>query len=133
MAGQPTKYNKSVLAAANKYIDEYKTEYQHAIPSIAGLAVVLKVCRKTLYNWADNEKNKEFLYTLSRLATSQEFELLNSGLKGEFSPTITKLVLSNNHSYSEKAEAPQEEAPPIDIHFHVKEAVAEIKTTNAKS
>ena len=132
-AGQPTKYNKSILATANEYIDNYNSEYQHAIPSVAGLAVILKVCRKTIYNWAEDPKNTDFLYTLSRIATTQEFKLLNGGLIGDFNPQITKLALVN-HGYSDKPEDKDtEDAPPVEVHFHAKEAVAEIKTTNAKS
>ena len=131
--GAPTKYNKSKLKAAIKYIDDYKEKHGHAIPSVAGLAVVLGVCRKTVYSWSESEKNKDFLYTLSRIATNQEFHLLNGGLLGDFNPTITKLALAN-HGYSDRpAEKEDDDAPSVDIHFHVKDAVSEIKTTNAKS
>lgn len=133
MAGQPTKYNNSILEIANDYIDSYNDKYEHAIPSVAGLAVILKVSRTTIYNWSEEPENTEFLYTLSRIATNQEFKLLDGGLLGSFNPTITKLALAN-HGYSDKPpEQSDEDAPPVEVHFHVKDAVAEIKTTNAKS
>jgi len=72
------------------------------------------------------------LYTLSRIATNQEFRLLNGGLLGDFNPAITKLALAN-HGYSEKQDAPiEEESPPLAYTFNVKPAAKEIKTTNAK-
>lgn len=131
--GQPTKYNKAVQKIADAYLENYKEEYGHAVPSVAGLAVILKVCRRTIYNWAEDPKNTDFLHTLDRVATNQEFKLLNGGLLGDFNPSITKLALYN-HGYSEKQEiVTDEDSPPTEIHFHVKEAVADIKTTNAKS
>lgn len=131
--GTPTKYSASKLKTANAYIDDYNKKYGHAVPSVAGLAVILKVCRKTIYNWSEEPKNKDFLHTLSRIATNQEFKLLNGGLLGEFNPTITKLALAN-HGYSDKPELEtDEESPPLEYTFNVKPAKAEIKTTNAKS
>lgn len=130
--GRPTKYSPEMLEKAVDYVKNYE-EHDHVIPSIAGLAVVLGVCRKTIYSWADKEENADFLYTLGRIDTNQEFKLLNSGLSGDFNPTITKLALAN-HGYHEKpAEKELEDAPPVEINFHVKDAAAEIKVTNAKS
>ena len=131
--GRPTDYSKSALKVAIDYISSYKTKHEHEIPSVAGLAMVLEVSKKTLYNWADKPENKEFLHALERLATSQELKLLNGGLSGTYNSTITKLIL-HNHGYSDKQEViTEDESPPTEIHFHVKEAVADIKTTNAKS
>lgn len=132
-AGQPTKYNAAALKTAIAYIDNYNTKYEHAVPSVAGLAVILKVARTTIYNWSEDPKNAEFLYTLSRIATNQEFKLLNGGLLGEFNPTITKLMLAG-HGHSEKVDPEvDEESPPLQYTFNVKPAAKEIKTTNAKS
>jgi hypothetical protein len=131
--GRPTDYSKDALQTALGYITKYKSEYDHEIPSVAGLAMVLEVSKKTLYNWADREENIAFLHALERLATSQELKLLNGGLSGTYNSTITKLIL-HNHGYSDKQETIiDDESPPTEIHFHVKEAVADIKTTNAKS
>lgn len=131
-AGQPTKYSKAKLEKAIDYITNY-ADYEDVIPSVAGLAVVLEVSKKTLYNWAEVEENSEFLHALSRLATNQERRLLNGGLSGSYNPTITKLILTN-HGYSDKPreDIDDEDAPPLDINFDVKLPVSEIKTTNAK-
>lgn len=133
--GCPTKYSKDKLKTAIHYIENYKeSPYEDAVPTVAGLAVALKVSKKTVYNWADVPENTEFLHTVERLSTGQERNLVNGGLTGAFNPTITKLMM-HNHGYSEKNAQDNDEdneAPPVDIHFHVKEAVSEIKTTNAK-
>ena len=55
--GRPTKYTPELLAKAAEYIENYE-DAGDEIPSIAGLAVVLKVRRETLHVWA-NEKGKE--------------------------------------------------------------------------
>lgn len=132
-AGQPTKYNKQKLETTLDYIKNY-ADYEDVIPSVAGLAVVLEVSKKTLYNWAEVKENSQFLHALSRLATSQERRLLNGGLSGSYNPTITKLILTN-HGYTDrpKEDFDDEDAPPLDISFDVKPSVSEIKTTNAKS
>lgn len=131
--GRPTDYSQEKLDKALDYVENYQ-DYDHVIPSVAGLAVVLGVAKKTLYNWADVEENHEFLHALSRLSTSQELRLLNGGLSGSYNSTITKLILTN-HGYSEKPkeDVDDDESPSLDISFTVKQPVSDIKTTNAKS
>lgn len=96
--GRPTKYNDDIKAKAEEYINKF-AEHDHAIPSVVGLAVVLEVAEKTLYNWGD--KHPEFLQILERLNSKQHFTLVNGGLKGELNPSITKLVMGK-HGYHEK-------------------------------
>jgi len=98
---RPSEYNKEVLAIANEYLNNFNTKHQHVIPSIAGLAKVLKKSRDTLYDWAKHEDKKEFSNILRQIVSEQEFTLLNGGLSGEFNPAITKLVLGK-HGYSDK-------------------------------
>lgn len=98
--GRPTEYNEEVLKKAQDYVKHYVTNGD-VIPSIAGLAVHLGVAKNTLYNWAKEEKNIEFMHTLEEIAYRQENVTLNSGLKGVFNSTISKLVLAN-HGYHDK-------------------------------
>ena len=98
---RPSEYNDKVLEIANAYIDNFETEHKHSIPSIAGLAKVLKKNRDTLYQWAKEEDKEAFSDILRQIVSNQEFTLLNKGLSGEFNPAITKLVLGK-HGYSEK-------------------------------
>lgn len=130
--GQPTKYNAEMLEKANDYILNYGN-YDHVMPSVVGLAVLLGVSKKTIYNWANTEGNEEFLHALSILSTGQEFCLMNKGLKGEINPAITRLIMATNHGYSEKPKDDNDEvATPLSISFEVSPAKNEIKTTNAK-
>jgi hypothetical protein len=101
--GRPSEYNESILAEATAYLDNFNTQHEHAIPSIAGLAKVLKKNRDTLYQWAKEEDKKDFSDILRQIVSDQEFTLLNKGLKGEFNPAITKLVLGK-HGYHDKQE-----------------------------
>jgi len=114
--GAPTVYSAAKLKKAINYVSDYNTKYGHAIPSIAGLAVVLNVCRSTIYTWSKVDKNKEFLYTLGKIATNQEFQLLNNGLMGIFNPAITKLALAN-HGYigESQQDANQSQIRPMNI------------------
>ena len=97
--GRPTKLTEEIIKKAENYIAGDWEKLKHVMPSAVGLAKVIGVSKKTLYNWADN--NDEFLHILAELNTEQEFTLLNKGLTGEFNTAITKLVLTK-HDYSDK-------------------------------
>ena len=97
--GRPTKLTEKIIKQAENYIAGDWEKLKHVMPSAVGLAKVIGVSKKTLYNWADN--NDEFLHILAELNTEQEFTLLNKGLTGEFNTAITKLVLTK-HDYSDK-------------------------------
>lgn len=97
--GRPTKLTDDIVKQAENYIAGDWETLDHVMPSAVGLAKVIGVSKKTLYNWADS--NDEFLHILAELNTEQEFTLLNKGLTGEFNTAITKLVLTK-HDYSDK-------------------------------
>ena len=97
--GRPTKLTDDIVKQAENYIAGDWETLDHVMPSAVGLAKVIGVSKKTLYNWADS--NEEFLHILAELNTEQEFTLLNKGLTGEFNTAITKLVLTK-HDYSDK-------------------------------
>jgi hypothetical protein len=99
--GRPTLYNQAMLDKANLYIDKHFELAEDVVPSIAGLCCFLDVNKSSLYNWA--EQYKEFFNTLEKIEKKQERLLLSKGLTGVFTPTITKLMLSN-HGYREKQE-----------------------------
>lgn len=102
---RPTKYNKELLAKAKDYLVNYD-QYDHAIPSEAGLSDVLGVTRETLNQWSKDEEKKEFSDTLRKIKNKQELVTVNKGLKGDFNAAITKLIL-HNHGYSDKQEVEQ--------------------------
>jgi putative ribosome biogenesis GTPase RsgA len=97
--GRPTKLTEEIIKQAENYIAGDWEKLKHVMPSAVGLAKVIGVSKKTIYNWADN--NDDFLHILAELNTEQEFTLLNNGLTGEFNTAITKLVLTK-HDYSDK-------------------------------
>lgn len=95
---RPTKYNSKLVEKARNYLDDYQ-QYEHVIPSTAGLAVVLGVSRETLYAWG--REKTEFSDILCNIQAKQESVLINNGLQGTFNSAITKLVLGK-HGYHEK-------------------------------
>jgi len=98
--GAPTKYTPEIIQAALDYIEDYDEVHKHAIPSVQGMAIVLKVNESTLWAWGRDE-TKEFSHILKQCKSKQHFTLINQGLKGEFNSNITKLVLGK-HGYHDK-------------------------------
>lgn len=110
--GRPLEYDKSFVDKAKEYLDScqdeeveqekrenfvtYKTKAK--LPTKGGLAVYLDVSRDTLYDWAS--KYQEFSYIMEKLGAIQEERLINSGLSGDYNPTISKVLLTK-HGYRE--------------------------------
>jgi hypothetical protein len=109
---RPTKQTPEIIEAAKAYLDNYEGAGD-AIPSIAGLAVALKVSRSTLYLWAE-DKDSEFSDISSELFAKQEQTLLSKGLTGDFNSTITKLILTK-HNYSDKQELSGADGGPVQV------------------
>ena len=103
MAGRPTKYNDKILEVAEDYLKNYNKEYKHLVPSIAGLSLVLKVGRATLYKWAEKEENSEFRDILEDIKKTQYLVTLHGGLGGDFNASIAKLLLGK-HGLTEKTQ-----------------------------
>lgn len=100
--GRPSKYTPKMVELARDYLTTYKTKHNHEIPSIVGMAVVLKVGKSTLYDWS-NEEDNEFSDILSECMDHQQLKLINGGLSGALNANITKLVLGK-HGYSDKVD-----------------------------
>ncbi|EMJ9774555.1 DNA-packaging protein [Morganella morganii] len=104
--GCPSKLTDELIAKAKDYLyGGYKEHENSVIPSIAGMACYLGIARSTVYEYAkqDSDLGREFSDTLEGVMAMQELKLINSGLSGEFNPTITKLMMAN-HGYTEKQE-----------------------------
>lgn len=117
---RPTKYDESLIEEGYKYLAECVTTYEDYVkssgekgetyqrivkpnvPTMPGLAVRLKVNKSTLYEWA--KKNPKFSDLLDDIVEKQEEMLLQGGLSGDYSPVITKLILSARHEYREKSD-----------------------------
>ena len=104
MVGRPTKYSKKILKQAKDYVENFKS-YGDVIPTIEGLALVLKVNRDTIYEWRKNYS--EFSDTLEQLINKQVKILINAGLLGKINTAIAKLLLAKQ-GYSEKMEIQEE-------------------------
>jgi hypothetical protein len=103
--GRPSKYNELTLEITENYIRNY-AQYGHAIPSNAGLSIVLGVHRDTVQSWANDPDKAAFSDMLVRLQSEQEQILLSKGLTGEYNSNIAKLVLAK-HGYADKSDVNQ--------------------------
>ena len=89
------------------YLEDYEQQGD-VIPTVEGYSDMVGVCKKTVYNWSQKPENEVFLHALERLKNKQHRILLNKGLMNLINPTLTKLMLINNHGYSEKKEVKSE-------------------------
>jgi len=104
MAGRPTKYTKEILKKAKDYVENFE-KYGDVIPTVEGLALLLKVHRDTIYEWKKN--HPEFSDMLEQLINQQTKILINAGLLGKVNVAIAKLLLAKQ-GYSEKMEINEE-------------------------
>lgn len=101
--GRPSVYGDDKVALARIYLEGGWEEQGDAIPQIAGLALAVGVTRDTVYEWAKDPNKKAFSDIFTRVQAIQERKLINHGLKGDFNPAITKMMLTK-HGYSDKQE-----------------------------
>lgn len=125
--GRPTTYKPEFIDEVYAYIKECQDEYLHVVskydedddtgiqlnrgfrerlkvslPTRRGFARRIGAHTDSLLEWT--KKYTEFSVALSDLDAEQHDRLVNMGVSGEYNPTITKLLLSNNHGYSDKNE-----------------------------
>lgn len=101
------KYCEEKLTTSWDYFENYK-DYGDEIPMIEGLALVLKVDKSTLYDWAQHPDRVEFGQVMRLIKLQQHNDLVNGGLSGKNNAAMTRLLLGNNHGYSEKQEIKQD-------------------------
>jgi len=107
--GPPSKCTPEAIERGWAYVEGgYETAGQ-AVPTVAGLAVCLGICRQTAHKWA--HKHPEIGDMLETCKMKQEILLINKGLLGEFNSNICKLMLAK-HGYGDKS-ADDEYLPPI--------------------
>jgi len=106
--GRPTKYDPSYVQACDDYLD---TLNDNEIPLKEDFAFRLGVDDDTLDNWA--KVNKDFFGALKRIMQRQKIQLINDGIYGgkEVNPTITKLLLQNNHGMKERHDVMSDNKP----------------------
>lgn len=98
--GRPSELAQS-LDKAKEYLMGGYESVGEVVPTVAGLACWLKKSRTAVYDYAS--QNDEFSYIVEGILSMQETKLIAGGLKGEFNPTIAKLMLTK-HGYSDKQE-----------------------------
>lgn len=102
-AGRPTKYTEELVAAAEAYVSGGWKDLGDKVPSIVGLAMEIGVSCETCHTWDKEEGKEAFSDILMRVRNGQHRELINGGLGGEFSPVITKMMMTK-HGYSDRQE-----------------------------
>jgi hypothetical protein len=96
---RPTDYTPEIAAKVVEFIAACAET--NRLLTIEGLSTYIGVARSTLYLWA--QKDPEFSDILDGIMARQGDELIQKGLKGEYNPTITKLMLSK-HGYRESSD-----------------------------
>jgi GR25 family glycosyltransferase involved in LPS biosynthesis len=91
--GRPTKYNEDILEKANQYF--YDCIEQNKIPFVEDIAISLRICDKTIYNWAN--QHPEFLRTIQAIMVLQKKELKKRGLMKEVDTRMANLLLQADH------------------------------------
>lgn len=120
MSGRPTKYHDGLIEKVDEYLAECKVWWEEfhktrgeksdsyeriirvKLPMIEGFAEYIDVSKNTLYDWG--KQYPAFSDALDKIIKQQHNMLAEGGVAGYFNPTITKLMLSNNHGYREKSD-----------------------------
>jgi hypothetical protein len=97
-----TLFKPDMIGKARNYIADH-VSFDDPVPTVAGLACVLGVTRKTLYAWAKDPSKVGVSYILEELAQKQERVLIAKGLLGDFNSPITKMMLTK-HGYSDRVD-----------------------------
>jgi hypothetical protein len=120
--GRPSEYKEEYILKVDEYLEECKDEEKQIIkqsneekgyemyenklkvnlPTIEGFSLFIDVPKRTIYDW--KEKHEEFSHSLGKIVKEQQKRLINSGLSGDYNPTIAKLILSSNHGMREKTD-----------------------------
>ena len=103
------------LKSIEKGYSTYERKLKVKLPTIYGFAIFLGVTEKTLHNWA--KSRKKFRRALNRIKDEQKLRLVNSGLAGEYNPTIAKLILSSDHGMKERTDNTSGDEP-LDNNFN---------------
>lgn len=100
---RPTDYSEEIVTAAQAYFDLPRPSTDEVIPTIEGLALHLGIDRTTVYAWIKEEGKESFSHIVKNILQKQAKTLINNGLLGTFSGSITKVMLTK-HGYREGIE-----------------------------
>lgn len=128
-AGRPSEYKEEYIGLVDEYLDSrqdeeiqvvkqansekgyemYDNKLKVNLPTVEGFARFIGVNKTSLYEW--EKKHPEFSNALDKIRTEQQQRLIDSGLSGEYNPTIAKLILSANHGMREKSDVTTDDKP----------------------
>ena len=103
---KPTRVSSCTQEHVDKgmaYINGGYLEQGEVVPTSDGLAIALDVCRKTAYNWADQDSNpfrEEIAYIMDRVQAIQGMRIVSGGLSGDMNATVVGKMLAN-HGFSQ--------------------------------
>lgn len=103
MAGRPTSWSKELEEKAWEYAGGAWREEGHAVPMVVGLCAFIERSSSVVYEWEKHE-DKQFMDILKAIKDAQLLELFNKSLKGDYNPTMSKLMLTK-HGYSDKMDS----------------------------
>ncbi len=89
------------LPLGESYLLGHWKKLKNAVPSIAGLACYIGVCRETIYQWG--RESADWKRIIACISTVQEMTLIDKTLPGDFNPNFAKVLMAK-HGYSEKQE-----------------------------
>lgn len=98
--GRPVEYTEDIPDKVFEYIAE--CEKEEVPPTKAGFGCYINVVKSTLQRW--EKRYPQLKAALEKLSYYQENDVLKYSLKGEYNSTIAKLILTNNHGYSDKVQ-----------------------------
>ena len=93
--------NKKLTEARMKKARTYLAlcDNENKLPTLGGLALLINVSERTIHYWKDDPKFKDIY---ERVIDTQKETLIQKGLRDQYNPTITKLMLSSNHDMADK-------------------------------
>ena len=107
------------------YFESCTVEDEHgelklvSLPSRVGCSIYMKVHEKSFRNWAKDKDKQDFFLALEWVDSFQEQSLVDGGAFGLLNPTITKLILMNNHNYKERRDNTSGDEPIEQIKFYI--------------
>lgn len=106
---RPTKLTNELVEKAARYVEETKMGGLDFgdLPTEVGLCLYIGIARSTLHAWSklDTPLGREFSSTLETISQTQQYQLVGKALKGEYNPTIAKMLLNVNHGMVEKSKS----------------------------
>jgi hypothetical protein len=111
--GRPTKYKPEFCKKILKYFnikagDDVVLEsgekkwFPNSLPTLAGFACEIDVCRDTIHEWTRNYP--EFSDAIKRAKEHQERILVENGLRGGYAPSFAIFTAKNIVGWKDKSE-----------------------------